>query len=205
MDLPVFSIQYFGDIAFYHYLSKYDKILIENAEYYVKQTLRNRTYILTANGVMPLIIPVVHHSGKEIIKEKEICYKERWQKIHYTAIVSAYKKAPYFEYYADELLNFLLQPGDKFLFQFNIRLIQKICDLLNIHTEIIFTNEYRNNYINDYRYISDKKYGLPECLEMPYIQVFSNKFPFQKNLSILDLIFNLGPQANDYISGNFKL
>lgn len=204
---PVLSIQYFGNVYFYHLLSQNQSILIENAEYFIKQTLRNRTYILSANGVMPLIIPVTHHSHKEIISQKEICYKEKWYKKHYTAIVSAYKNSPYFEYYADEILDFLKHPTQQYLLEFNLQIIQTIIKILDLNISINFTHQYQKFYENDFRFISDNHIieNLPDALKKPYLQVFSDRFSFQNNLSILDLIFNLGPDARNYLDGKFHL
>ncbi|GAB4202563.1 MAG: WbqC family protein [Bacteroidia bacterium] len=205
MQTPVFSIQYVGNILFYYLINQYPKIYIEAKEYYVKQTFRNRTIILTANGVMPLIVPVVHKSSKEIISQKEISYKEKWHKKHYTAIVSAYKNAPYFDYYAEELLDYLLYPKEHSLFNMNLFIIKKVCGILNIQTDICITEEYRKDYVQDYRNYFDADLNLPSALNIPYLQVFSDRFPFQKNLCVLDLIFNLGNDAKAYISGEFKL
>lgn len=198
--LPVFSTQYFGCIYFYHCIIQHTDILFETQEYYIKQTLRNRQYILSANGVLPLIIPVVHHSHQERIINKEICFKEKWYKKHYTAIVSAYKNAPYFEYYADELLLPLTHPPTNKLFEFNLLIIQKILSLFNFNIQFHFTEEYVSNYEKDYRNIFQKKEDLPDSLKRPYLQVFSDRFEFQKNLSILDAIFNLGPEVKTYLS-----
>ncbi|GIV27812.1 MAG: hypothetical protein KatS3mg027_1626 [Bacteroidia bacterium] len=197
--MPVFSVQYFGSIYFYYLVQQYPKICIETKEYFVKQTYRNRHYILTANGVMPLIIPLKHHSSKEMIDKKEICYKEKWYKNHYVAILSAYRKSPFFEYYADELLQHLIQPEEKFLFELDMKLMKTILKILGIKTTIEYTSEYKTNYEMDYRNFFDKKLTLPDKLKVPYLQVFSDRFPFQPNLSVLDLIFNLGPDAGEYV------
>ncbi|MEW6772832.1 MAG: WbqC family protein [Bacteroidota bacterium] len=204
---PVLSIQYFGNIYFYHIINHNQNILFENSEYFIKQTLRNRTYILTANGVMPLIVPVKHYSHKEIISQKEICYKEKWYKKHCTAIYSAYKNAPYFEYYADEILNFLKHPTQQYLFEFNLQIMQTIIKILDLNISMNFTHQYQKFYENDLRFISNKYLidNLPDALEKPYLQVFSDRFSFQKNLSVLDLIFNLGPDTKNYLLGKFHL
>ncbi len=204
MNRPVFNIQYFGDIHYYYEIQKYSDIFIEAHEHYIKQTIRNRTYILTANGTMPLIIPVIHQNNKENISQKEICYKEKWHKKHYTAIISAYKNAPYFEYYADDLLRWLINPNEKFLFQFNLNIFKKILSLLDIYINIYYTSEYTSFYTCDYRDYFKKNIHLPRHLKIPYLQVFSDRFSFQENRSILDLIFNLGPHAKNYLKGDFK-
>lgn len=199
MNLPVFSIQYFGHLHFYHEMIQFPAILMEHYEYYIKQTYRNRTYILSANGILPLIIPVKHRSHKEFICEKEICFKEKWNKKHYTAIVSAYKKSPYFEHYADILLQPLLHPVDTNLINFNLHLIQKVLSILDVQINIQPTTQYQQTYTKDYRLYFDNTPPLPTTLNEPYIQVFSDRLPFQKNLSILDIIFNLGPQSINYL------
>lgn len=202
---PVFSIQYLGNICYYYLIQQYAEISVETTEHYIKQTFRNRTVILTANGLMPLIIPVIHKSSKEPIYQKEICYKEKWYKKHFNAILSAYKNASYFDFYADELLQFLQQTDEKYLFQFNLNYLNKIFSVLGIKTKVLLTETYEKHYNKDFRNYFDNPFHLPECLKKPYIQVFNDRFSFQKNLSILDLIFNLGPDAKEYISGKFKL
>lgn len=199
MNLPVFSIQYFGNIHYYYTIAQYPKILIETQEYYIKQTYRNRTYILTANGIMPLIIPVIHQSSKEKIADKKISYKEKWYKKHYTAILSAYKNAPYFEHYADELLSILLKPTHQYLLEFNLHIIKKVLQLLHIPTQIEFSSQCHHHYTYDYRNYFENNSSLPQSLNTPYLQVFSDRMEFQKNLCILDLIFNLGPESMDYV------
>ncbi len=200
-DIPVFSVQYFGNIYFYYEIGKYREIFFEAQEYYVKQTFRNRQYILSANGILPLIIPVVHCSSKEKMCDKEIDFKEKWYKKHYTAIVSAYKNAPYFEFYADELLSILQLPQERNLFQFNLSVIIKILKCLDIAVSIKITTSYRSDYLKDYRNSFTEKTELPNAIKTAYYQVFSDRFSFQSNLSILDLIFNLGPEAKEYIRG----
>ena len=205
MSCPVFSLHYFGHIYYYAEIQKYSDIFIETQEYYVKQSFRNRHYILTANGIMPLIVPVVHRSSKERIYQKEICYKEKWYKKHETAIISAYRHAPFFEHYADVLLAHLKQPSCQYLFELNIHILQIIFSVLHISTHLHPTNEYLLSYKKDYRSFFYPHQKVPAFLETPYLQVFSDRFPFQQNLSILDLLFNLGPYAKEYILGQFSL
>lgn len=202
MHTPILSIQYFGNIYFYHTINQYQSITIETQEYYIKQTLRNRTYILSANGILPLIIPVIHQSNKEPIHQKKICYKEKWYKKHYTAIVSAYKKSPYFEHYADEILNILIKPKETYLLQFNLELLKKILSILNIPAQIHLTTQYQKQYHQDFRDSFQTYANHFENIQKPYIQVFSDRFPFQKNLCILDLIFNTGPYSKEYLQFN---
>ncbi len=206
VTLPIFSIQYFGNIHYYYIISQYPEIIIEPHEYYIKQTFRNRTYILTANGIMPLIIPVIHQSSKELIVHKQICYKEKWYKKHYTAIISAYKNSPYFDYYADELLCDLIQPQYHYLFEFNLNLIKKILRIINLPTTQIHLSEsYQKTYFHDYRNYFENTSSLPPHLKTPYLQVFPDRMEFQSNISILDLIFNLGPQTKNYLQGKFEV
>lgn len=203
MSYPVFSLHYFGHIYYYAEMQKYSDIFIETQEYYVKQTFRNRHYILTANGLMPLIIPVVHRSSKEPIHQKEICYREKWYKKHETAILSAYRNAPFFEHYADVLLAHLKHPSFQYLVELNTHILQTIFSVLHISTHLHQTNEYIPTYEKDYRSFFYPYQPVPAFLQTPYLQVFSDRFPFQPNISILDLIFNLGPRSQEYIHGQF--
>jgi hypothetical protein len=206
MSIPVFSTQYFGSIWYYFEMCKYQQIQIESKEYFIKQTFRNRTIILTANGQMKLIVPLVHQSNKEIIEHKEICYKEKWYKKHYTAIVSAYKNSAYFEYYYDDLVSWLIKQEFKTLFEMNNFILKNVMKVLDLNIKVDYTTEYKMDVEKDYRnFFDDETINLPVALKKPYLQVFSDRFEFQENLSVLDLIFNLGPLAKEYLKGEYIL
>jgi hypothetical protein len=170
------------------------KALLEQHENYVKQTYRNRCEILTAHGVMPLIIPV-KHAGKKIgIRDVKIDYTGNWQKMHWRTIRAAYMSSPFFEYYIDDLLPFY-EFKDTFLFDFNWKLLGKLLELMGIKTEISFTESYLPQYEFDYRMSISPKNPATAPDTKPYYQVFGDKFGFQANLSILDLLCNEGNNA----------
>jgi hypothetical protein len=169
--------------------------IIEGAENFQKQSFRNRCVILTANGKEELIVPVKHYGKTEIpIKEKEISYAENWQLKHWRSITSAYNHSPYFEYYKDEFKEIIMRK-EKFLFDLNYQLLSLIVKNLEIKLPLI--NEVWNrNYINtlDLRNEIHPKIGIENSSKI-YMQVFINKFGFTPNLSIIDLLFNVGPDS----------
>lgn len=180
-------------------------VFIEVFENYVKQTYRNRCIIAGANSCLGLSVPVIKESGsKTQIKDVSISYQEDWQKRHWRAIESAYNNSPYFLYYKDQFLPFY---NNRFvnLLEYNFLLIDKILFLMGIERRILTTPEYSAHYEDaiDLRYtLSPKKskHGVDKEMRFPpYTQVFSKKHGFIPNLSIIDLLFNVGPEAFDYL------
>jgi hypothetical protein len=159
---------------------------------------------LTANGVMDLTIPVEKINGsKTLIRDIRIFNHENWQMLHWRAMESAYSNSPFFEYYKDYLLPFYSEKFD-FLFDFNFKLLQKTFELLEIELpEIEFTNAFsqtkENENIIDFRNKFDPKKTLPTAKPL-YYQVFTEKFGFTPDLSIIDLLFNLGNESELYLS-----
>jgi hypothetical protein len=201
------STAYFGNIQYFSKFIAVEKVYIEQHENYVKQSFRNRCEILTANGKLALIIPVEHDGGeKTAIRDVRISYAQSWQKQHWRALTAAYNSSPFFEYYCDYLIPFFEQK-EKFLFDFNIKITQKILELLGLNAKIFFTEEYKNfdeNFTLDYRKnISPKAQFAKEDImfsAQKYYQVFEQKSGFIPNLSILDLLFNEGTNAKDELS-----
>ena len=192
------STAYLAPVEYYMLLSDADKILLEQHDFFVKQTYRNRCTIATANGVMDLIIPVEKSaSNKTLIKDIRISDHGNWKINHWKAILSAYQSSPFFEYYADDLVYCYEKQWD-FLWDFNLVLQEKMLILLDIHPEIHLTDKYQADYHNEYidlrEAIHPKKENVITDLHS-YYQVFSQKFGFQKNLSIIDLLFNMGNES----------
>jgi len=178
------------------------KIFIENDEHYTKQTYRNRCLIYTANGSFPLSIPVVRVNGNHTkIRDIEISYFENWQQHHWRSIVSAYNQSPFFLYYMDDLEVFYKRKF-KFLLDFNMQLTEHVLDCLDLNQKITLTEKYIEN--NDLLYLDMRNQFSPkkkntDILFPEYVQVFGEKHGFIPNLSIIDLLFNEGPNALGYL------
>lgn len=202
MQTKLLSISYLPPIEyFYHIISSKD-ILIEQFETYKKQSYRNRCLIYTEKGIMPLSIPVSKPNGnKTKTNEIEFSQVDNWQKYHWKAIQSAYQASPFFLYYKDDLEVFYTSKYNK-LINFNTDLLIKLVELIGIETNISFTKEFikPNNEKGDFRFkISPKE--KPTISKFPsYVQVFSDRHGFLNNLSIIDLLFNLGPETLSYLN-----
>jgi hypothetical protein len=193
---------YFGPVHYFVALSQAKHVIIEQNEHYLKQTWRNRCKILTANGVFSLTIPVIKVDGNHTkIKDILISYRERWQQIHWRAITSAYKNSPFFLFYADELGSILFSNEEK-LFDFNMKLTKMLLKMLKINVLISVTQNYdkmpNSDFLDLRLHFSPKN---PFQFEFPfYNQVFTERHGFIPGLSIIDLIFNLGPDAPGYLN-----
>lgn len=197
------STAYLAPVEYYMQLQAFDKIKIEKHCNYVKQTYRNRCVIATANGPQILSIPVERSETlKALTKDIRIAEHGNWQHLHWNAIISAYNSTPFFEYYEDDFAPFFEQ-RQTFLFDFNESLRIIICELLDIQPKVEYTSEYHFDFTSnemDYReIIHPKKPSIKDTFK-PYYQVFENKFGFQPNLSIIDLLFNMGPEAMLFLS-----
>lgn len=195
------STTYLGPVEYYSNIIKANEIVIEQEEHYVKQTYRNRCMIATANKIQALTIPVIKVNGNRTkVKDLQITYAEKWQMIHWRAISSAYSHSPYFLYYKDMLEPFYFKEF-KFLLDFNVQLLEEILTVLEVDKKITFTKAFELNpgkETIDLRNAFHPK--IKSSKNFPtYIQVFAEKFEFIPNLSIIDLLFNEGPGAVDYL------
>ena len=213
-ELPgqvLLSTAYFPPVQYFSIINGCRSVLIERHENYTKQTYRNRTVILSANGVMPLVIPVKRLRGaKTIISEVRADNSCQWQKLHRISIESAYRSSPYFDYYFDDLEHFF-RKNYNFLIDLNTEILDKIICLLNIKISIDFTTRYAEPVppgIIDMRDLIHPKKRDSDCPVKfragEYYQVFGNRHGFQPDLSILDLLFNLGPDAPSYLEAGEK-
>jgi len=208
MSTALFSTAYFAPIQYYAHLRQSTKPLIESCEHFIKQTYRNRCIVATANSLMPLSLPIdKSNSEKSDIRDVKISDHGHWQHLHWNSIESAYNSSAFFEYYADDIRPFF-EKKPEFLFDFNEEIRVKICELLEIPGEVNYTQEFMKEGETpldwqDFRGIIHPKKNLsevdPTFLSKPYYQVFDHKFGFQPNLSILDLLFNMGPESILYL------
>lgn len=186
---------YLAPLSYYALIIKSPNSIIEQYEHFKKQTIRNRCSIYSSNGSLVLSVPKVRKSSsKTLIKDIQICYTEPWQKIHWNAIQSSYNSSPFFEYYMDEIF-VIYNTKEKYLIDLNIKTHQLILKFLQIDSKINLSNNYNSQTeLEDFR---DKKF---QSINNPvYDQVFSIKKGFTPNLSIIDLVFNLGPESNNYL------
>jgi len=203
MNRVLLSTAYLAPIQYYTKLLNYDESIIEMYENYPKQTYRNRCSIYGANGLLELSIPVKKIQTKTKTKDITIDYATNWQKMHWKSIESAYRSSPYFEYYSDEFLPFYTSKT-KYLVDYNSEIQTIVLNILGITTNIRFTEDYFVNkdseYIDFRESINPKKKFSDDCfIPVEYIQVFSNKSGFIANLSIIDLVFNTGPDAYEIL------
>lgn len=196
------SSTYFGPIQWYQKLNRYDECLIERHESFIKQTYRNRMLIPTTNGPLALTIPTNHDISLSM-KDIRISDHANWRHVHWNALLSAYGESPFFEYYQDDIRPFY-EKKYEFLFDFNMETTAKMIELLDIHPKISITEAYiqsielkEENEIKDFRDAIRPKKPLPdpEFESKLYYQVYGQKYGFQPNMSILDLLFNEGNEA----------
>ncbi len=230
MSCVLLSTTYFGPVQWYQKLNRFDTIYIERCESFVKQTYRNRCVIATTNGLQTLSIPVEHTQEKgedssRLITDIRISNHGNWRHLHWNALMSAYGDSPFFDYYVDDLKPFFEDRWEN-LFDFNMAITHKMCELLDIHPNIQFTEKYvatsvssvssvsrvtsplspscpltPSSNIPDFRASIRPKNPIPDETFTPqtYYQVYQKKWGFQPNLSILDLLFNMGNESILYL------
>ena len=181
----------------YAQLYRCDALVINGDEPFVKQTFRSRAVIATENGTQALTIPVVHDGGRTAMRDVRISEHGNWRHQHWNALVSAYRKSPFFDYYADDFAHFY-EERDGFLMDFNMRLHGVICELLGLDREVrIIDNGHKATETIDLRHIAEPKAltSIEGYTVHLYYQVFAQRHGFIPNLSIVDLLFNMGPEG----------
>jgi hypothetical protein len=192
------STAYLAPVEYYQVMVNSRAVKIELCENYIKQSYRNRCRILAANGILSLSVPV-SAPNHTLVKDVLIDYTEDWQNQHWRSITSAYGSSPYFIYYDYQLEPFF-KKKHKFLIDLNNSLQEKILELIKIKLQINHTSSYQMQVTEEFDFrnkIHPKKEPLIATEE--YYQVFSDKYPFSENLSILDLLFNKGPEALSFL------
>ncbi len=192
------STTYFGPIQWYQKLNRYDECRIERMESFQKQTYRNRCIIASANGTQTLSVPI--ERGQRLMKDIKISDHGNWRHLHWNALCSAYGESPFFEYYQDDIRLFFEKKWE-FLHDFNMEITMKACELLDLQTSIAPTEDFAAEAENDFRQTIQPKHPAPDTDFTPkrYYQVYEQKWGFLPNLSILDLLFNMGNESILYL------
>jgi len=222
MSTALLSTTYFGPVQWYQKLNRFDHVLLEQHEHFLKQTFRNRCIIATTQGLQALTVPVEAPPqpspvGREFciglslsktpIKDVRISNHGKWRKEHWNALQSAYGESPFFEFYEDDIRPFF-EDHWEYLLDFNMAITQKMCELLDIHPHIELTSSYLNSLPTgegwggaDFRSVIHPKHPKEDAdfIAKPYYQVYQERFGFLPNLSVLDLLFNMGNEAVLYL------
>ena len=196
--MVLLSTTYFGPVQWYQKLYRHGEAMIEVCESFQKQTYRNRCLIATAQGVQALTVPVEGSKASRLVADLRISDHGNWRHQHWQAITSAYGDSPFLEYYEDDLRPFFFEHQWERLVDFNDAIVRRMCELLDIHPVLKNTTEFERVVgFADYREAISPKHPLPdpEFVPRPYYQVFSQRHGFLPNLSILDLLLNMGPEA----------
>lgn len=190
---------YFPSISHYAAMVQAKQVVFEMEDNFQKQTNRNRMYIYSPNGIQLLNIPikhskVVHQKYKNVKIEPEF----NWQKQHFKSLEAAYRTSPFFEYFEDDLAP-VFQKKHTFLMDLNLEVFELLNQCLGISILPEKTVEYFHEVTDysDFRYLANGKKDQTQC--EPYTQVFGEKHGFLNNLSVLDLLFNEGRYALDYL------
>ena len=204
----LFSTAYFPPISYVAAMLDKPVVVVEQYETFPKQTYRNRAVVATANGLLPLSVPVIRTNGNHTYtKDMDICYNENWAAKHWRAIESAYNSSPYFLYYKDDVEE-ILNKKHRTLLELNMDILAFVFKKLKVAKDIILSTDFvvvdANADIEDYRNRFSPK--NKEIIQLPpYDQVFEDRYGFQQDLSILDLLFNMGPDSLGYLKEVAKI
>ena len=194
-----FSTAYFPCISYMSAFLKDDNPIIEIHDTYQKQTYRNRCKVLTSNGVQTLSVPVRKIHGTHIeTGDAFIGYDDPWQQIHRRCLESAYKSSPYFEHYYSYLSPVFKSRPER-LVELNDMIMEVLLKILKTSKPIVHTEAYEKEAPSDFRNLFNSKQQPDNQAIKPYYQVFNYKFDFTPDLSILDLLFNEGPECMKWL------
>ncbi len=206
-SVAVLPLLYLAPVQYYTKFFLYKEIYMQQAENYQKQSFRNRSNIYSANGKLSLSITIEKGRTPQIPYQSiKISYDEDWAKVHIRAIVSAYRASPFFEFYWDDYLPLFERKWD-YLWDFNLGLHQLVLRDLGLSPKVKLVDNFAVPNMHNYLFLATAKgKTIPDALFTPkaYYQVFSDKSGFIPNLSILDLIFNEGPNAYAVLKESVK-
>ena len=199
------SITYLGPVQYFTKFLLHAEPIVEQYDHYIKQTYRNRCHIMGANGMLPLSIPVSKgNSHKTYVRDIRIDNQKKWQKLHWRSIESAYRHSPFFEFYMDELSPFY-EKNYSFLLDYDAALLEWLLRSLEMNNNLSYSMEFADTVQKDtadYREVIHPKRDLssdPFFVPVVYPQVFADRHGFRANLSIIDLLFNEGPNARSVL------
>lgn len=200
----VFPLFYLPSIEFFKNLQHFkdESILIEQEEHFPKQTFRNRTRIAGPNGILDLTVPIKKNKGSKghtPYKDIRIANDDNWQRIHWLSLETCYRSSAYFEFYEDEFAPFYQKKFD-FLIDYNQQLLNVLLKLLKFPLDYNFTDEYEKTYLGLVDLRGEMHPKKPSAYQnKPYYQVFEDRIGYLPNLSMVDLLFNQGPQAMKFV------
>lgn len=181
---------FFGPVKWYQQLYRSEGVYIDTNEPYQKQTVRNHCLIASPNGIQKLTVPIEHQSSttrqQSAITQIRISSHGNWRTQHWHALQTAYGDSPFFMYYEDDIRPFFEEDRWEYLFDYNMDIMKRVCELLDIQP----------NFVEERKHVpqsSNVQLSLPSIT--PYYQVFQQRHGFLPNLSILDLLFNMGNEA----------
>jgi hypothetical protein len=192
------DLHYLPSLEYFSLLKQHPNLILEANEHFTKQTYRNRCYVLGANKIEPLVVPIQKEAPKMLMRDVKIDYNENWDKIHWRTIEAAYRKAPFFEFYSDYFSR-IYEKKPIFLWDFNFELLSICLKFLKLNLTISLTEKYEKeveNSIFDARSVINPKISYKNnnfYSPKPYQQNFGNEF--EPNLSIIDLLFCKGNYA----------
>lgn len=204
MDTALLPSVYLGPIQYFSKLKRYNTCLVDYFEHLPKQTFRNRAEVYSPNGKLALSVPLVKRNQRQQMKDVKIAYEVDWQKLHWRSLESCYRRSPFFEFYEDRFRPFYEHKKPVFLVDLNNELQDLIVQLLKLETTCQRTDHYVAAPADavDFRSLISPKSNWKEDTEfhvLPYWQVFQTRHDFLPNLSIVDLLFNQGPRAVDFL------
>lgn len=195
------SSAYLPPVQYFAHLQSAEQVWIEQYDHYQKQTYRNRCVIAAPDGPLSLTVPIEKpNTQKAFMRDIRISDHGNWRHLHWNAIESAYNHTPFFEYYKDDFRPFYEKKFD-FLVDYNEQLCQLVCQLIDIDTSFQRTESYITEPSNTIIDLRDAIHPKKELMDdasfvvIPYYQVFQERLGFLPNLSIIDLLFNMGPEA----------